>query len=166
MYMHTNTTHVYAGEKEVDDETAEFLEEAGIFNRRLPAPGMGEEAQECFLKQIDCHSAPKTRRQATPGPSSGGEIVQCGAADPVVVAADLMPSMQREANEARSFAGAIQVHPEANDTPDNLCRFASFMDKMYKKIQDLYVLCFLFVCFSFVFLVNPGTVFAWCCQIW
>ena len=119
-----------------------------MFNRRLAAPGMGEEAQECFLNQIDCHSARGTRR---PGPSSGGEIVQCEEADPVVVAADLMPSMQREANEARSFAGAIHVHPEANDTPDKLCRFASFMDKMYKKIQDLYVLCFLFVCFSFVF---------------
>ena len=77
--------------------------------------------------------------------------MQLEVADPEDVVAELMPSMQREANEARSFASAILVHPEANDTPENLCRSASFMDKMYKKIQDLYVLCFLFVCFSFVF---------------
>ena len=138
------------GKKNVDDETAELLEESNVFNRKLVVDGMSEDAQECFFKNIDDESARVRRKQITSGPSSA-TIEQVEDADPVAVAADLMPSMQREANEARSFAAAIRVHPEANDTPDNLCRFASFMDKMYKKIQDLYVLCFLFVCFSFVF---------------
>ena len=147
------------GEKEVDDETAEFLEETDVFNRKLVVPGMSEDAQECFFKKIDDDSAPKMRKQATSVPSTsntqGGDvIVQLEAADPEDVAAELMPSMQREANEARSFASAILVHPEANNTPENLCRFATFMDKMYKKIQDRYFLLFLFclLLFSFFFL--------------